>query len=156
MKKAVTLIILLALLGCVGCEVPSKDLKVYFYKNGKLEPVKRSIPTIEEPLMVAISELMAGPNDKELSEGYMTEIPKDTRARDVEKEGNVAIIDFNSMLVNYEGKNVQGMLAQIVYTATGISGVKTVIFKLQGEDSFTVGPDGYVVDHPLERGDLRF
>lgn len=158
MKKFLLLILFCFLFTCVGCEVPSKEVKVYLLKGGRLATVSRTIPTIETPIMIAISELMNGPNVSEQMEGYSTEIPEGTRARDIDIEGKTAIIDFNSKLASHSGDNkeIKKMLAQIVYTATSIKGIKEVLFKIQGEDNFELGSERYVVDHPLERGDVKF
>jgi len=158
MKRALILLILFPLFFSFGCNVPSKEVKVYFFKDSRLSAVSRTIPTIEDPLMIAISALMEGPSASERAEGYTTEIPAGTQARRVGREGNVAIIDFNSNLGRYEGggARVRGLLAQIVYTASGVRGIKLALIKLQGQDYFELGSEGYVVDHPLERRDVRF
>jgi spore germination protein GerM len=71
-------------------------------------------------------------------------------------EGHTAIIDFNSTLVEFEGgtEEAKAIVAQIVYTATSVRGIKQVIIKLQGSDQFVMGP-GYVIDHPLTRDDIK-
>ena len=152
------LIIAFLVLTISGCSVPSKAVKVYFYdKEGVLVPVERERPTIELPLIIAIDQLMAGPNDQESARGLGTLIPKGTRARKAEIEGNTAIIDLNSVVHDFTGNAVDAkrLIAQIVYTATSIQGVKQVIIKLQGSDQFTLGSEEYMIDHPLERDDVK-
>ena len=159
MKKALLcLIVIFVLLGCLGCNVPSKKVRIYFFKDGNLATVDRVIPTIEDPLMIAITELMKGPTPQEKMEGYTTEIPAGARARRMEREGDVAIIDFNRNLAMYEGPEAgaKKIIAQIVYTATDIRKVKYAYMKLQSSDYFELGSDNYVIDHPLERSDAKF
>lgn len=146
------------LLIVAGCSVPSKQLSIYFFKEDKLVPVARELPTVENPVSVAIDQLLKGPSDTETSQGIMTEIPNGTRAIDVSVVGDTAIINFNSRLAEYGGgtATVRGILAQIVYTATDVRGVKKVILKLEGNDQFTLGSEGYTVDHPLDRDDVKF
>ena len=154
-RKALILILLLAV---AGCAVPSKNLKIYFFdKEGKPFPVDRELPTIENPVLIAIDQLLKGPNDQETLNGLTTKIPAGTRSIRLEVEGKTAIIDFNSTLHEFSGPSAEaeGMIAQIVYTATSVSGIKEVILKLQGSDQFTLGPDNYVIDHPLQRGDVK-
>jgi spore germination protein GerM len=154
MKKILLLFILVAV---AGCSVPSKALNIYFFKEGKLFAVARDLPTIENPVLIAIDQLMQGPNDQETSSGIMTEIPNGTRATKVDVEGDTAIINFNSRLNEYSGDNakVRELVAQIVYTATSVRGIKKVILKLEDADQFTLGSGGYTIDHPLERDDVK-
>jgi spore germination protein GerM len=100
---------------------------------------------------------MAGPNDQEKARGLTTEVPQGTRARKVETEGSAAIIDMNSSLHNFTGNTADAklLIAQFVYTATDINGVKQVILKLQGNDQFTIGSENYLIDHPLTRDDIK-
>jgi spore germination protein GerM len=154
MKRAIALILLLFV---AGCSVPSKDLSIYFYKEGKLYPVSRELPTIENPVLVAIDQLMQGPSDQETSAGIMTEIPNGTRAAKVVIMDDTAIIDLNSRLSEYDGDSakVNAILAQVVYTATSVKGIKKVMFKLEGSDQFTLGSDKVLIDRPLERNDVK-
>ena len=148
---------LLLLLAVAGCSVPNKQLQIFFFKEDKLVSVSRDLPTNEAPIMVAIDQLLLGPTDSETAQGIMTEIPNGTRATKVEVMGDTVIIDFNSRLAEYGGGSakVRGMMAQIVYTATNVRGIKKVILKLEGSDQFTLGSEGYEVDHPLERSDVK-
>jgi spore germination protein GerM len=139
-----------------GCSVPSKDIQVFFFQQGKLAPVSRDLPTNESPVMIAIDQLLRGPNDQEITNGFSTMVPAGTRSRNVDVEGHTAIIDFNSTIVEFEGgtDEAKAIVAQIVYTATSVRGIKQVILKLQGSDQFVMGP-GYVIDHPLTRDDVK-
>ncbi|MFH1709612.1 MAG: GerMN domain-containing protein [bacterium] len=155
--KALKLILFVILLaGLCGCSVPNKGVKVYFFQEGKLVPTERALPTIENPVVVAIDQLLRGPNEQEAANGFTTKIPAGTRSRGVDVEGRTAIVDLNSTLLEYEGSSsrAKDMVAQIVYTATSVRGIKEVILKLQGSDQFVLGPD-YVIDHPLSRDDIK-
>jgi spore germination protein GerM len=142
-----------------GCSVPSKGVNVYFFQNAKLAPVERELPTNENPVTIAMDQLMRGPNEQEKAIGFVTVIPSGTRARNVAVEGDTAIIDFNDQLSNFKGgrENAERIVAQIVNTATSVRGVKKVIIELEGSDQFTLGgsEEGYVIDHPLEKDDVK-
>jgi len=144
------------LLSLCGCSVPSKGVKVYFFQDKELVPVQRELSTNENPVVIAIDLLLKGPNEQEAANGLTTKIPAGTRSKNVDVEGHTAIVDLNSTLVEFEGGTAEarGIVAQIVYTVTGVRGIKQVILKLQGSDQFVIGP-GYVIDHPLERGDVK-
>jgi spore germination protein GerM len=149
----------MALFALCGCSVPNKGVNVYFFQNAKLAPVERELPTNENPVAIAIDQLMRGPNEQEKANGFVTVIPAGARARNVAVEGETAIIDINNQLSNFKGgrENAERIVAQIVHTATSVRGVKKVILELEGSDQFTLGgsKEGYVIDHPLEKDDVK-
>jgi spore germination protein GerM len=153
-KRSLTLFLLLAVM---GCSVPNKTVIIYFYGNNKLVAVQRERPTVERPTVIAIDQLMNGPNEQESAGGLITEIPQETRALSVNIDGDAAIIDLNSRLHDFTGNAVDAkrLVAQIVYTATSVKGVKQVILKLQGCDQFTIGSENYLIDHPLTKDDIK-
>jgi len=156
MKNIKLIIFAILLAGLCGCSVPSKGIKVYYFQAGKLVAVERELPTIENPVVVAIDQLLRGPNEQEAANGITTKIPAGTRSRNVDVEGHTAIIDLNSTLLEYQGgsSEAKGIVAQIVYTATSVRGIKEVILKLQGSDQFLIGP-GCAIDHPLTRDEIK-
>jgi spore germination protein GerM len=156
-KRFLFVMLALSMTGALaGCSVPSKDVSIYYFQNEKLVPVHRDLPTNENPAVIAIDQLLRGPNDQEIANGFSTTIPSGTRSRNVDVEGHTAIIDLNSTLVEFEGgtEEAKAIVAQIVYTATSVRGIKQVILKLQGSDQFVMGP-GYMIDHPLTRDDIK-
>lgn len=158
--KVIKMAILISALSILcGCSVPNKGVNVYFFQNSKLSPVERELPTNENPVAIAMDQLMRGPNDQELAKGFVTVIPAGTRARNVAVEGDTAIIDLNDQVSNFFGgrENAERIVAQIVNTATSVRGVKKVILKLEGNDQFSLGgsEEGFVIDHPLEKDDVK-
>jgi len=156
MKNIKLLFFVILLAGVCGCSVPNKVVKVYYFQAGKLVAVERELPTIENPVVVAIDQLLKGPNEQEAANGFTTKIPAGTRSRNVDVEGHTAIVDLNSTLLEYQGgsSEAKGIVQQIVYTATSVRGIKEVILKLQGSDQFVLGP-GYAIDHPLTRDEIK-
>jgi spore germination protein GerM len=149
-------LLLMLLLVLCGCSVPSNGVKIYFFRGDKLEAVERELPTNENPVVIAMDQLLRGPSEQETASGLMTKIPPGTRSRNVDVEGHTAIVDLNSALVEFEGGTAEAkaIVAQIIYTATGVRGIKEVILKLQGSDQFIIGP-GYEIDHPLSRDEVK-
>jgi spore germination protein GerM len=156
MKAIKTVLLVTLLFTLCGCSVPSNVVKIYFFHADKLEAVGRELPTNENPVVIAIDQLLRGPSEQEAANGFSTKIPSGTRSRNVDVEGRTAIVDLNSGLVEFEGGSdeAKAIVAQIVYTATGVRGIKEVILKLQGSDQFVIGP-GYVIDHPLTRDEVK-
>lgn len=152
------LILLSLLIALTGCSVPNKIVKVYFYdKNNELVSVDRELPTIVSPVLIAMDQLFKGPNEQEAANGLTTTIPAGTRSRKVEVEDDLAIVDLNSAFAQVEGGTAEAKaaIAQIVYTATSVKGINKVLIKAVGDDQFTLGSQGYTVDHPLERRDVK-
>lgn len=156
MKIIKPVILMILLIALCGCSVPNKGVKVYFFREDKLEAVDRDLPTNENPVVIAMDQLLRGPSEQESANGFTTKIPSGTRSRNVDVEGHTAIIDLNSALVEFEGGTAEAkaIVAQIVYTATSVRGIKEVILKLQGSDQFIIGP-GYEIDHPLSRDEIK-
>lgn len=159
MKFVKLTIAVLAFSVLCGCSVPNKGVNVYFFQNAKLTPVERELPTNEIPVAIAIDQLMRGPNEQEKANGFVTVIPEGTRARNVAVEGETAIIDLNSHVTNFKGgrENAERIVGQIVHTAASVKGIKKVMLELGGKDQFTLGgsEEGYVIDHPLEKDDVK-
>ena len=155
-RRLIPLILAAAIIA--GCSVPSKVVNIYFLdKDGKMVTVERERPTVELALVIAMDQLMAGPNDQESAKGIASLIPQGARARNVDVEGDTAIVDLNSVFHDFTGNAADAklMIAQIVYTATDVKGIKQVILKLQGTDQFTIGSENYLIDHPLSRDDIK-
>lgn len=131
---------------------------IYFFKNNTFVPVARFIPKNANPLFFVTEELLRGPSEKEREAGYFTEIPAGTKLRHIHRQKNTIMADFSKELEEYGGgaAKVQGLLAQIVYTLTDISGAKNVQILVEGKTEAALGGEGYIIDKPLTRKDTGF
>jgi spore germination protein GerM len=136
----------------------SPAVKVYFIKGERLESVKRVLPEGGDRLQIAAAELISGPNAQEQAGGIFSEIPSGTKILKAEIIDKVAAITFNKKISDASGGSarIQGMIAQIVYTFTEIPGVEKVKIEAEGEESLVLGGEGYVVDQPLSREEIKF
>ncbi len=163
-KINLPVIIGLAALGAIAgalyyftlAEKSGPSLTVYFSRGERLAPVRRPLRPEQAPLKAALAELLAGPSPAERAQGIETLIPPGTRTVAVKTEGQTALIVFNRKLENYGGGSarVEGMIAQIVYTATEVPGVAKVWIKMSGEKELVLGGEGLVIDRPLSRGEV--
>jgi germination protein M len=95
-------------------------LRVYFLKNGRVQPVLRKVPKTQAVVTAALKELLAGPSQAEqLDLGLITGV------RVFPYTPRVSIVNGVARLENLRDFSQLG-LAQIVYTATQFSGVKAV------------------------------
>lgn len=133
-------------------------VRVFFFKGEMLQSVDRPLLKTEDPLTVAARELILGPTDSELQQGFSTELPKKVRVLGIHKQGSTAVIDFSPELQNYGGGSarVRGLVAQIVFTLCDIHGIKQAKILVKGKSEVVLGGEGLVLDKPLSREDLRF
>ena len=136
---------------------PRDGVKVYFFMGDRLRAVFREMPKGEERLNFGIMELLKGPSDAEKKGEYFSEIPPGVTVISIVTKDRTAIINFNQKLAKYGGGStrVQGLIAQIVYTATETRGIEKVRILVEGEGNLVLGAEGYVIDHPLGRWDVR-
>ena len=139
--------------------VPDKgpQLRAYFFKDEKLAAVERQPNPDLPPLKQAITELLAGPSERERGAGFTTMIPAGVRILRVKTDGAVAIVDLSRELEEYGGGSakVEGMIAQLVYTATGVPGIDKAWIWVEGQRSVVLGGEGLVLDRPLGRQDVK-
>jgi spore germination protein GerM len=131
-------------------------VSLYLTRGDELVAVERPLLPKEEPLSRAVAELLAGPTEQEKAAGLSTLIPGGTRVLHLRIKDKVAIIDFNRKLENYGGGSarIEGVIAQIVYTATAIPGVDKAWIRIEGNKEIVLGGEGLVLDKPLGRADL--
>lgn len=130
-------------------------IKIYFLKEGKLAAVERRADPAEGTLKQAIEALLAGPAAGEAD--YSTLIPLKTRLLNFRIQGETASLNFSRELENYGGgaARVEGLIAQIVYTATEIRGITKVWLWLAGQKEVVLGGEGLVLDRPLGRESIK-
>jgi spore germination protein GerM len=133
-------------------------VKAYFFKGEKLMAVERPLKAGEAPLSKAVAELLSGPSETEKAQGISTQIPAGTKALNILIKDEIAIVNFNRKLENYGGGSarLEGMIAQIVYTATEVPGIKKVWIWMEGEKELVLGGEGLVLDKPLSRREIAY
>jgi spore germination protein GerM len=139
-------------------QTKSPTVSVYFFKGSSLVAVKRTIGADEAPLNKALHALLQGPDLKEAGRGIISEIPSGTKILGIKAEKKLATINFNDKLELYGGgaAKIQGIIAQIVYTATSIKGINKVWIWVNGKKEVVLGGEGLVLDRPLSRRDIRY
>lgn len=133
-------------------------IKIYFLKGESLAPVERPLQNTTEPLAAATRELMNGPTAEEKQSGLFSEIPPKARIQKIVREDGTVLVSFNSELEKYGGGSarVQGLIAQIVFTFTEVPGVTKVRILVGKKGEVVLGGEGFVIDKPLARQDIKF
>ncbi len=111
--------------------MPDTDVTdVYFAQGEQLVAVRRPAASIDAALVA----LLGGPTEAETGAGMKTHLPRGTRLRGVEVRRGVAAVDLGSgFLVGKDEEAATARLAQVVYTATAVPGVRGVRVTIEGE-----------------------
>lgn len=158
----VTILCVAVAAGCESDEATSPETSpppaettsaaVYFLRDGKIAPVRRTILETPHPELAAVSALLEGPTDDEAAEGLVTAIPETTEVRGVSVKDGVATVDLSGDFDDGGGSaSMLGRVAQIVATLTRFEGVERVAFELDGKKVESIGGEGVVVDPPIGR-----
>jgi germination protein M len=141
---------------------PGKTMLVraYFVLGGEpgvvgLVPVLRTVPETTGVARAAMTALLAGPTlagDRERS--ITTAIPDGTTLLGVTIKNGVATVDLSTEFDSGGGTaSMQYRLAQVVYTLTQFSTVRSVVFQIDGTTVTVFGGEGIVLDGPQARKD---
>jgi len=157
----IAIIIICAVFGIMLSSIISNQNQatIYLFKDGSLAAVKRPVEKgSKKTPMVALNLLLKGSTDKEKWDGYTTQIPEGVEIRDVSISSGIAEASFSRKLEQYGGgaTKVQGMIAQIVYTLTEFGNIKKVQVLVEGEKNLVLGGEGFIIDSPMGREDVRF
>jgi hypothetical protein len=107
-----------------------------FTGNSGLVPVLREIPATTGVAAAAMRQLIAGPNAKELgaSPAMYTAVPATTKLLGITISGGVATVSLSKeYLTGYSGSGPDSRDAQVVYTLTQFSTVKSVVIAVEGQ-----------------------
>lgn len=140
-------------------EAATVPARIYFTRAGaqgavELVAVTRPIPADMgpvAPLERVMQELLRGPQpDRGEPPDVLTQIPEGTRLLGVRLEGPTAYLDFSRELEQTAGTmRLEGILRQIVFTATEVPSVERVVLLVEGERT---GTD----EHPFTGDGLLF
>lgn len=122
-----------------------------FFNNNNLNPEfscdkvfssKRSIPKTPEPERAALLELLAGPTQGEVSEGFFTTINSGVKLRSISIIRGVAEVDFDERLESGIAGSclVTSIRSQISETLKQFSSVDEVIISVNGRTEDVLQP----------------
>lgn len=122
----------------------------------RLVKSSRVVPKSGEPLTAAIAAWLAGPNAADKAAGMFMAPPAGLAPNAVSVKNGVATIDLPKAFEPKGGSAaVMNTLGQLVYTATSVPGVKSVLLKLDGKTDADFGSEGVDVSEPLTRPDVE-
>ncbi len=135
-------------------------VRTYFVLGG--EPgVEGIVPTLAEapkaPAVAgaAMAALLDGVPGGDRYAPISTAIPPDTELLGLTIKNGVATVDLSTEFDSGGGSaSMQYRLAQVVYTLTQFSTVKSVVFQVEGQTVTVFGSEGIVLDGPVDRSDF--
>lgn len=110
-----------------------------------LQPVARTADTAAD----LITSLLSGPNDAEMAQQFRTAIPPGTQLRGVSLQSSTLRVDLSEEILRLSGNDLIDALAQIVFTASELDGVRSVKLLVNGADQQWPAGNGTLQSQPL-------
>ncbi|MBA3235904.1 MAG: GerMN domain-containing protein, partial [Chloroflexi bacterium] len=136
-------------------------VRAYFVLGGEprsegLVPVLREVPETTSVARAAMNALLGGPTASESGERTVTSaIPDGSRLLGIDIKNGIATVDLSTEFDSGGGSaSMQYRLAQVVYTLTQFSTIKSVVFQIEGTTVTVFGSEGIVLAGPVGRGDF--
>lgn len=111
-----------------------------------LESVARDVAETPTALLQA---LLAGPNQTEQANQFRTALPAGTELLDARRQGFVLRVDLSDAVLELSGQVLITAIAQIVFTASEIDGVRGVTILVAGADQQWPVGSGELSSTPL-------
>jgi hypothetical protein len=132
------------------------SVRAYFFADGHLISVQRTVPFTVATSRAAITQLIAGPTagERAASPAIATNVPAGTLLLGINIENGLATIDLSREFESGGGSaSMFGRLAQVVYTLTQFPTVDRVAFRLDGQPVTVFSGEGIVLSGPSVRAD---
>lgn len=100
--------------------------------TGQLAAVARNVP-VPAALPIVLGALVAGPTDAEAVDGLQSAVPAGTVIVSAPVASGVATVNLTGTFAQLVGQAQIDAVAQIVFTATAVTGVTSVAFQLDGQ-----------------------
>jgi hypothetical protein len=134
------------------------DGRIYLVAAGEtgqqrqLRSVQRDVRTTPETLLpeILLLLLLSGPSQSELDNRMVTAIPTGTSLLSTRRSGSTLFVDITEQITELTGEALTLAVAQLVFTASEIPGVRAVRLRINGEDQAWPRGDGQ-----SRIGDLR-
>jgi spore germination protein GerM len=119
-----------------------------------LAPATRDIavpPTLNATVTEALVALLQGPTATESDSGLTTYLSSSRTRVSARVSGGIATVDFTTNPIELVGATETLAVAQVVWTATEVSGVTGVLFEIDGQPTPVPTASGATVPGPVDR-----
>lgn len=131
--------------------VPRVTIEVFFVAGDRLTTVRREVAAAAV-LSTALDAVEAGPSDAEASAGLRNALPEDAVTR-VTSSSSVANVDLAASFAAVDPAEQLLAIAQIVFTASAVTGVDSVAFSVEGRPAEVPIDGASLVSRPVARSD---
>jgi Sporulation and spore germination len=128
---------------------------VFMVRDDRLVAVPRDVPA-PATLRSVLTALLEGPTNDEAKSGLRTAIPGRTLLLSAAPDGSVGRVNVSDSLLDFEGQEQVAAVAQIVFSATVVTGIDGVVLSLSGRRVEPFAGDGTQISRPLQRIDFPF
>lgn len=123
---------------------------LFLVEGDRLRQVQRPP---QPDLASAMATLLEGPRETEATAGLRSAIPAGTRLLGSSIEGDEVRLDLSQEFTSIVGEQYILAVAQVVYTATEVTGVERVHIAIAGEPATLARADGQLTAGPVGRED---
>jgi hypothetical protein len=102
----------------------------------------------------AVSQLLAGPSARDARRGLRTFVPRATRLRAVSFAGGTATVDLGGPFAAGTTEARTARIAQLVYTASSVPGVGSVLLRIAGRTPSPGLFPGLDLTRPISRAEI--
>jgi spore germination protein GerM len=124
----------------------SMIIKAYFSVGdgtdcSQVASVNRTVSKTSAVANAALVELLKGPTQAEVRQGFRTNITAGTKVQKIEIRNGVAYVDFNSTIEQGGGSCArEAIIAQVTSTLKQFSTIKTVVISVNGRTEDILQP----------------
>lgn len=137
-------------------------VNLFFQNDERLIAVPAEVPVGRDGAVfdpeAAVTQLLEGTGGLGVPAGVRSAIPSGTRLRSAEISGDTVTLDFSDELGGVESNGLVFAIAQIVYTAAGITpdrpdGTYEVVIQIDGDTITVPNDEGVELDRPVSPSD---
>lgn len=158
MKRAILIIILVLVVVIAAIILVNQNSKQnefatvrVFFNNNKMDPefscnkvfpVERSVLRTEELERETIAELLKGPSQSEVMDGFFTSINSGVKIKDLTINGDTIRVEFDERLEEAVGGScrVSAIRSEITQTLKQFPGIKEVVISINGRTEDILQP----------------
>lgn len=130
---------------------PERRADLYFVDaDGQVTPVESEV---EDQSAESIITALLEADPQGLDPGLTSNIPPETTLLDIFTDDDVLTVDLSTQFTTIEGPRFIAAVAQVVFTATELAGIRRVAFRQEGEPLPVQDEEGALQDEPVSESD---
>ena len=137
-------------------EEETVSYEVWFTRDQRLVPVRRSRPFTQRVGTAALEDLLEGPTEAERAAGFASAIPDGVQLLGLAIDDAIATVDLSAEFESGGGSHsIFARLGQVTCTLTQFPTVKGVLFELDGRPVDVFSSEGVILDQAAKCEDYE-